>query len=74
MYLLHHDIKEVFLTGFSFGLGEQYCLGYKEKIARKYSSIKSHDQKEQLAYFKEQYQKHKDIINVDSTLKNILTN
>lgn len=73
MYLLHHDIKEMFLTGFSFGIGKQYYLGYKE-IVKPSRSNKIHDQKEQLTYFKEQYQEYKNIINVDPTLKDILTN
>ncbi|MDC3298527.1 hypothetical protein OAU81_00485 [bacterium] len=73
MYLLHHGIKEMFLTGISFGLGKQYHSGYKSKY-NSYSSeaSKLHNQRIQFIYFKEQYQKYKDIINVDSTLKELL--
>ena len=73
MYLLNNNIKEMFLTGFSFGKGKQYYSGYKEKY-HDYSSpiVTLHNQQQQLTYFRNQYQKYKDIINVDSTLKELL--
>lgn len=73
MYLLRHGIKKMFLTGFSFGHGETYHAGYKKENSSPslgHSGI--HNQKEQLMYFKNQYQKYKSIISVDSTLNGIL--
>ena len=73
MYLLRHGIKKMFLTGFSFGFGDVYHTGYKKENSSPslgHSGI--HNQEEQLKYFKKQYQQYKDIINVDSTLKEIL--
>ena len=76
MYLLEHNVKEIFLTGFSFGVGEYvHYEGYKPEMPRisKHRTSVTHKQKPALDFFKTQYKIYNDILRVDDTLHNILT-
>ena len=73
MFLLQHNVREIFLTGFSFGVGlYDHHVGYKDYIPSKDRSSINHDQSEQLIYFKEQFKIHKNIIKTDEYLHSIL--
>lgn len=75
MYLLRNNIKEMLLTGFSFGVGSyDHHMGYKDTISSKDRSSTIHDQSEQLEYFKNQYKIHRDVINTDEYLHSVLVN
>lgn len=73
MFLLQHNVREIFLTGFSFGVGlYDHHVGYKDYIPDKDRSSINHDQSEQLVYFKRQFKIHKNVIKTDEYLHSIL--
>jgi hypothetical protein len=77
MYLLEQNVKEVYLTGFSFGAGKHaHYKGYKPDLDRgdpKRLASSVHNQKKALDYFKTQYKLHNRVLQVDNTLHDILT-
>ena len=73
MYLLNNAAKEIFLTGFSFGVGGySHHKGYKSKYNVTGPS-RLHNQPMQHAYMKEIYKNHRHVIKVDNHLHGILT-
>lgn len=73
MYLLNNHVKDIYLTGFSFGVGGYtHHKGYKDSLKGNRES-NLHNQAEQFSYFKEQFLIHKENIKVDSHLNDILT-
>jgi len=75
MHLLNYNVKELYITGITFGRGG-YHKGYKDDISPeqydKLANGKWHSQKPQETFFKKLYKENKNIIKVDITLKSIL--
>lgn len=77
MYLLEQNVKEIYLTGFSFGTGRYtHYKGYKPGIDRddpKRNAPPVHNQTKALDFFKTQYKLYNSVLQVDSTLRDLLT-
>lgn len=75
LYLLEHNIKEIYITGITFGRGG-YCPGYKTGITEeKYNKLANsgtHQQKPQEELFKEVYKNNKNRIKIDTILEKII--
>lgn len=84
LMLLYYPVKEITLKGFTFFTGgnsyeELFCEGHmdeKDKEGRSFgfhSGHGAHAHMRQIEYFKNLYQENKEVLNVDSEIKQILS-